>query len=111
MPDFAELTDEIHNLPDKIKAEALDILLRNGELIAGLAQIRVHVNTGKLRDTIKATLQGDSVVITAGDVTTPYAAIIEAKYPFLSPSVAEVAPQITEELRSKIQAVINNVGT
>jgi hypothetical protein len=110
MTDWAELTTQIHNLPETAKAEAMAILLANAELIIGLAQVRVRVDTGSLRDSIHIEQIGDSVIVKAGGLTAPHAPIIEAKYPFLKPSVDEVLPQINEQLKTKIQAVFDNVS-
>lgn len=108
---WAELTTQIHNLPETVKAEAMAILRANAELIVGLAQVRVRVDTGSLRDSIHTEEKGDSVTIKAGGLMAPHAAIIEAKYPYLKPSFEEVLPQIQEQLRNKIQVKIDNVTT
>lgn len=112
MSEISTLANNLSELKGKVEAEAYEILIKNAELIAGLAQIRVRVKTGALRDSIRVeVVQANSdtqkVAVVAGSPTVNYAGIVEAKYPYLAPSFQEVQPQLADELKHKIQGVID----
>jgi hypothetical protein len=113
MSELTETLRLLEGLNDKVGDEALLILLANAEKIAQLARMRVRVKTGKLRNTIEVqVIQNDKevkkVTVKAGGLDVDYAGIVESKYPFLSPSVKEVLPDIQADLRTKIQGVIDS---
>lgn len=89
----------LHELPELVKQEATQVLLRDAELMAGLAQIYVHVNRGNLRDSIHVEQQGESVAVVAGGPQAPYAGYLEAKFPFMAPAAAQVEPQLRADLQ------------
>ncbi len=109
MTDLTAVLSAIRELPNNIRMESLDILTRNAELIAGTAQILVHVKSGYLRDSIHTEITEDTEqrVTVAVKASAPYAAIIEEEYPFMAPAVDSVIPQLEAELRDRIQRVIN----
>jgi HK97 gp10 family phage protein len=106
--DLEELLSKIHDLPEKLRQEALEIIQANAELIAGYAQIFVPVKTGKLRDSITVTSKVDGAVVTAGNAKAPYAEYVEAKTPFFAPAVQLVMPQLIQQLTDKLQETVNN---
>jgi hypothetical protein len=94
-------------LPAKIQQVVFDILLEQAQVICGLAQTYVRVDTGSLRDSIRVDTadsgpDGVTVVIKAGGlIVNPktgrlvdYADIVEAKYPFMAPAFLQIFPQI-----------------
>lgn len=103
---MAVLAQKVAELPQIVKQEAYDCLMRNAELFAGLAQIYVHVDTGNLRDNIRVEQQGETVVVVAA---TPYAAPLEAKYPFMAPAWAQVEPNLRAELEAIQQRIDKHV--
>jgi hypothetical protein len=109
--DINVLASKVGQLPQIIGEEALNRLIRDAELIVGIAQINCPVLTGNLRDSIKYMVAEDSdnrkmVVVTAGGLNVDYAGIVESKQPFLGPAVQEVLPQLKQDLES-IQQVID----
>jgi hypothetical protein len=112
MIDPAATLKQIQALPEKINNEALQILINQAELIVGLAQINVKVKTGRLQSTIRyeITVNTDNtkqVTIRAGGFGVEYAAIVEAKYPYLKPAIDEVAPSLEQQLQNNIQGVLD----
>jgi hypothetical protein len=106
---FNMLAANIGSLPEKLTDAAFEILWQNAYLIAGLAQMYVPVKTGNLRDHIEVivTVNGEEIKEIAVEANTDYAAIVEAKHPFLAPAVAEVQPQIEAALKSLQGSVID----
>jgi hypothetical protein len=112
--------EKLATLPEKMLEWAFEVLMKQAELMQGLAQIYVSVDTGSLRDSIRIERGGESLgwrqirVRAGGYVTNPrtgrlvnYAAIVEAKYPYMQPAFEEVKPTIGEMIKSK---VVENVS-
>jgi HK97 gp10 family phage protein len=112
---------KIATLPDKMLEYAFETLLKQAELIKGLAQIYVPVDTGALRDSIRIERGGEGkqwrqVSIRAGGyVTNPktgrkvdYAGFQEfgTRYIngqlFLTRAVEEVQPTIAEMIKANV---------
>jgi hypothetical protein len=117
--DMAKIVQLVHELPDFVDKEVEEVLRRNIELFKGLAQVYVRVDTGSLRDSIRIERGGVGKrwhvysLRAGGYVTNPrtrrrvdYAAVVEAKYPFMSPAWEQVKPALEEELKA-IQERIN----
>lgn len=120
--DFSDtlVKDKLANLPEKMLEYAFEVMMEQAHLIVGLAQVNVNVDTGSLRDSIRVERGGEGLhwrqikVRAGGYVTNPktgrlvnYAAIIEAKYPFLAPAVAEVTPTIAGMIESRVVQAAN----
>ena len=109
------LKQAVHDLdavPDKLLEAALEAMLEQAQLIKGLAQVRVRVKTGSLRDSGRVERGGKDKhwakvsVRFGGYVINPdtgklvnYAGIVEERWPYLRPAVAEVRPQIASVIR------------
>jgi hypothetical protein len=110
-------------LPDEMLAWSLEALLKQAELMKGLAQIYVPVDTGSLRDSIRVERGGEGLhwrqvrVRAGGYVTNPktgnlvnYAAFVEAKYPYMRPAFEEVKGTIADMIRSEIVDKVKPFG-
>jgi len=106
------LKEKLANLPEKMLEWAFEVLMKQAELMKGLAQVYVPVDTGSLRDSIRVERGGESLnwrqvrVRAGGYITNPktgrlvnYAAVVEAKYPFMHPAFEEVKPTIAEMIK------------
>lgn len=112
--------EKLANLPEKMLEFAFEVLMKQAELMKGLAQVYVPVDTGSLRDSIRVERGGESLswrqvrVRAGGYRTNPrtgklvaYAAIVEAKYPYMRPAFEEVKPTIAEMIKV---AVVEKAG-
>jgi len=113
--DFGTAKTDLAVLPEKMLVFAFEVLLQQAELMKGLAQIYVPVDTGSLRDSIRVERGGEGekwrrVRIRAGGyVTNPktgklvnYAGIVEAKIPYMRPAFDEVEPTIADMIRTRV---------
>jgi hypothetical protein len=107
--------EKIAQLPEKMLEYAQQVLSSQCDLIVGLAQIYVPVDTGSLRDSIRKERGGEGLywreyrVRAGGYITNPrtgrrvnYARYVEQRYPFLRPAVEEVRPTIIEMVKSLV---------
>lgn len=107
--------EDIARLPEKMLEYAFEVLLQQAELMKGLAQVYVPVDTGSLRDSIRIERGGEGenwrrVRIRAGGyVTNPktgklvnYAGIVEMKYPYMRPAFEEVEPTIATMIKARV---------
>ena len=113
---------DLEGLPDKLLEAALEAILEQVQLIKGLAQVKVRVETGSLRDSGRVERGGRGKrwarvsVRFGGYVTNPktgklvdYARIIEERWPYLGPAVASVRPQIAAVIRRFCLAHVKDV--
>jgi len=104
-------------LPEEMLEWTFEVLMNQAELMKGLAQIYVRVDTGSLRDSIRIERGGESLhwrqvrVRAGGYIVNPktgklvnYAAVVEAKYPYMRPAWEQVKGQIAGMIK---QAVVN----
>ena len=97
---------DIADIPNKLLEGAEEAILQIAYLVLGLAQVHVRVDTGSCRDSGRVERGGQGMhwrevrVRFGGYVVNPktgrlvdYAAILEAKYPYLRPAVNEVQPE------------------
>jgi hypothetical protein len=107
--------EDIARLPEKMLEFAFEVLLQQAELMKGLAQVYVPVDTGSLRDSIRVERGGEGEawrrvrVRAGGYVTNPktgrivnYAAVVEAKYPYMRPAFEEVKVTIAEMIKANV---------
>ena len=121
--DFSSGTvkDAIATLPEKMLEYAHEVLLKQAELIKGLAQVYAPVDTGALRDSIRVERGGEGQhwrqvrVRAGGYVTNPktgrkvdYAVHMEygtrhtPGYYYLTAAVAEVQPTIAGMIKANV---------
>lgn len=107
---------DLAKLPEKMLEAAYEELLQQAELMKGLAQVNVRVDTGSLRDSIRVERVGPTYhlhmmvrVRAGGYVTNPktgklvnYAAIIESKYPFMRPAWNQIKGNIIALIERKV---------
>jgi hypothetical protein len=109
--------EKLATLPEKMLEYAFEVLLKQAELMKGLAQVYVPVDTGSLRDSIRVERGGEGLywrqvrVRAGGYVTNPrtgklvnYAVYVEATQPFMQPAFSEVKPTIADMLRANVVA-------
>ena len=107
--------EKLANLPEKMLEWAFEVLMKQAELMKGLAQVYVPVDTGSLRDSIRVERGGESLnwrqvrIRAGGYITNPkshrlvnYAVIVEAKQPFMRPAFEEVKPTIAEMIKAQV---------
>ena len=116
--DFSKGTikQDLAELPEKMLEGAYEAIDEAADLIVGLAQVNVRVDTGSLRDSIRKERVGPTYhnhqslrVRAGGYVTNPktgklvnYAVVIEQRYPFLRPAFESVYPQIRGMIENKV---------
>lgn len=109
-------------VPAKLLAGALEAILEQAQLIKGLAQVHVRVETGSLRDSGRVERAGQGKhwakvsVRFGGYVVNPktgklvnYARIIEVRFPYLKPAADEVQPQTAAVIRRYCLASVKSV--
>lgn len=113
--DLGTTKTDLAVLPEKMLEYAFEVLLQQAELMKGLAQVYVPVDTGSLRDSIRVERGGEGEawrrvrVRAGGYVTNPktgrlvnYAGIVEAKYPYMRPAFEEIKVTIAEMIRARV---------
>jgi hypothetical protein len=116
------IKEDLAQLPEKMLEYSLEAINDAADLIVGLAKVYVRVDTGSLRDSIRKERVGPTYrqhrvvrVRAGGYIINPktgklvnYAAIIEAKYPFLRPAFLSVYPQIKSMIENKVVEGVNS---
>jgi hypothetical protein len=116
------IKEDLAQLPEKMLDYSLEAINDAADLIVGLAKVYVRVDTGSLRDSIRKERVGPTYhrhrlvrVRAGGYIINPktgklvnYAAIIEAKYPFLRPAFLSVYPQIKSMIENKVVEGVNS---
>lgn len=124
MSSLKQAVADLEGLPDKLFEAALEAILEQAELIKGLAQVHVRVDTGSLRDSGRVERGGQGArwakvsVRFGGYVVNPrtgrlvdYARIIEDRYPYLKPAVDAVRPQVAGVIRRYCLQHVKDVET
>ena len=122
--DKGTIKRDLMEIPDRLLDGAFEALMDVAYLILGIAQVRVRVETGSLRDSGRVERGGkgkDWAVVRVrfgGYVTNPktgrlvdYAVYVEAKYPYLKPAGNEVQPQLDSIIRRKCLAEVTKLGS
>ena len=107
--------EKLATLPEKMLDYAFEVLMQQAELMKGLAQVAVPVDTGSLRDSIRVERGGEGLhwrqvrVRAGGYVVNPksgrlvdYAVFVEARQPFMRPAYDEVCPTIAGMIQSRV---------
>ena len=107
--------DKLATLPEKMMEYAFEVLMQQAELMKGLAQIYVPVDTGSLRDSIRIERGGEGLhwrrvsVRAGGYVTNPrtgklvdYAVHVERRQPFMQPAFDEIKSTLGDMLKASI---------
>jgi len=103
------IKQDIASIPEKLLEGAEQAILEAAYLVLGIAQVRVRVETGALRDSgrierggkgmhwriIRVRFGGYKINPKTGKLVD-YAWIVEIRYPFLGPAAKEVYPQIRD---------------
>jgi len=113
--DLGRAKTDLADLPEKMLDYAFEVLMARAELMKGLAQVYVPVDTGSLRDSIRIERGGESKewrrvrVRAGGYVTNPktgrlvnYAAVVEQRFPYMRPAFDEIKGDIAEMIRAKV---------
>lgn len=100
---------DIAAIPTKLLEGAEQAIMEVAQLMRAYAIWRVRVDTGSLRDSIRVERGGRGMhwrevrVRAGGYIVNPktgklvhYAAIVEAKYPYMRPAFEKVRPQIVD---------------
>lgn len=114
------LKEKLATLPERMLEFAFEVLMKQAELIAGLAQVYVAVDTGSLRDSIRVERGGEGLgwrrvcVRAGGYVVNPksgrlvdYAASLELRQPFMRPAFDEVEPTIAGMIKAGVVEKVN----
>jgi len=118
--DLGQWKTDLARLPEKMLDSAFEELLQQAELMKGLAQVYVLVDTGSLRDSIRVERGGEGEfwrrvrVRAGGYVTNPrtgrlvdYAVYVEQKQPFMAPAWDEVGPNIADLIKRRVVEAVN----
>ena len=114
--DLGRLKTDLADLPEKMLEYAFEVLMSRAELMKGLAQVYVRVDTGSLRDSIRIERGGEGkewrrVRVRAGGYvenpkhpghTVNYAWIVEQRFPYMRPAFDEIKGDIAEMIRAKV---------
>lgn len=109
------IKQDLAQLPEKMMEAAWEEIVQAVTLMKGLAQGNVRVDTGSLRDSIRVERGGEGklwrqIKLRAGGyIVNPktgklvnYAAVVEAKYPYMRPAWQEVEPTIKELIKRAV---------
>jgi hypothetical protein len=107
---------DLADLPEKMLEYAFEVLMDRAYVMKGYAQIFVRVKHGYLRDSIRVERGGEGKhwrrvrVRAGGYVPAPmykkrvvdYAAIVEAKYPYMKPAWLQVRDTIADMIKARV---------
>ena len=112
--------EKLATLPEKMLEFAFEVLMQQAELMKGLWQIYINVDTGAARDSIRIERGGEGqywrqVSVRGGGYTinpktgrrVDYMAIIEAKYGAGQTAYNEVKPTIASMIQANVVQKIN----
>jgi len=121
--DFSKgtLKEDLARLPNEILEASFQELMQQAELMKGIAQVLVRVDTGSLRDSIRVERGGEGerwrrVRVRAGGYvvnpdhpgqTITYAVHVEHKYPFMRPAWEQVRGSIEALIRRAVVERVN----
>jgi len=114
------IKQRLAELPEKMLDAAFEELDQQAELMKGLAQTFVRVDTGSLRDSIRKERGGIGknwrvVTVRAGGyVTNPrtgrlvnYAVHVEQKYPFMRPAWEQIRGNVESLIQRRVVERVN----
>lgn len=119
--DDPNVKQKLATLPEDMASWAEEVILSRAQLMRGLAQILVPVDTGSLRDSIRVERGGEGLhwrevrVRAGGYITNPktgklvnYAIYVEAKQPFMLPAWLAVQADIEDMIRANVVQAANS---
>jgi len=114
------IKQRLAELPEKMLDAAFEELDQQAELMKGIAQVLVRVDTGSLRDSIRKERGGIGknwrvVTVRAGGyVTNPrsgkivdYAVHVEQKFPFMRPAWEQIRGNIESLIQRRVVERVN----
>jgi hypothetical protein len=109
------IKQQLATLPEKMVDYAEEVLVAQANVMKGLAQVYVDVDTGSLRDSIRIERGGigqhwrEVRVRAGGYITNPktgklvdYAIYVEARHPFMLPAWLEIADTVAEMIKANV---------
>ena len=118
------IKQDIAEIPEKLLEGAEEAILQIAELVKGIAQVHIRVETGACRDSGRIERGGrgkfrcEVKVRFGGYVVNPktgrlvdYAAILEQRYPYLKPAVQEVRPEMEDIIRRLCLAQVASLAS
>jgi hypothetical protein len=109
------IKQQLATLPEKMLDYAEEVLVAQANVMKGLAQVYVDVDTGSLRDSIRIERGGigqhwrEVRVRAGGYITNPktgklvdYAIHVEARHPFMLPAWLEIADTVAEMIKANV---------
>lgn len=109
------IKQQLATLPEKMLDYAEEVLVAQANVMKGLAQVYVDVDTGSLRDSIRIERGGmgqfwrEVRVRAGGYITNPktgklvdYAIYVEARHPFMLPAWLEIADTVAEMIKANV---------
>lgn len=109
------LKADLAELPEKMLDYAEEVLLDRAQMMKGIAQVLVRVDTGSLRDSIRVERGGRGknwrvIRVRAGGYKTnpktgrlvDYAGHVERKYPYIRPAWDAVKGTVAEMIQTRI---------
>lgn len=118
------IKQSITTIPNKLLDGAFEAIMEAAYLMKGHAQVGVRVDYGNLRDNIRVERGGErlhwrQVRVRAGGYPLArgpragklcdYAAIVEAKYPYMQPAWDQVSSQVETIIRRKCLEHVHEV--
>ncbi len=107
--------EKLANLPEKMLEFAFEVLMKQAELMKGLWQIKIRVDTGSARDSVRIERGGEGLawrqvrVRGGGYIINPknhrlvdYMGILEQKYGAGREAFEEVKPTIAEMIKANV---------
>jgi len=118
--DSGTLKEDLARLPNEMLDAAFEELMQQAELMKGIAQVIVRVDTGSLRDSIRVERGGEGErwrrvrVRAGGHVTNPltgmivqYAVHVEQKYPFMKPAWDQIKGNVELLIKRRVVERVN----
>jgi len=113
--DKGTLKEDLARLPEEMLDAAFTELMMQAELMKGIAQVIVRVDTGSLRDSIRVERGGEGErwrrvrVRAGGYVTNPltgkvvtYAVHVEQKFPFMRPAWEQIRGNVDSLIKRRV---------
>lgn len=105
-----EGVDRLVDTLERAAGDLVDLDLRPiaGDLVVA-ALPRTRVDRGWLRDTVRASVVDDAVVLEAGGGAVDYAGIVHAYDPWLSDTIAAQSDQVVDQVVDQVDNIIATI--